>query len=174
MEVFPRSDQPLLGRLHHPVRPAAFFGDLDRAVHAARVAGDVLVCHMEGASSADSVAEMADMLISMEGVHWALCSAPYGERLTLSLRSARRNARAGELLRGVVGEPGLAGGHGMIAGGAIPLEEAEDLPQLRRELTEALLKALGRDPSEDMTPLTEQAGVPTAEGGSEGRTGGIV
>ncbi len=174
LEVFPRSDQPLLGRLHHPTRPAAFFGDLERAIHAAQMAGDVLICHMKGASSADSVAEMADILISVESVQWTLCSAPYGERLVLSLRSARRDARAGELLREVVGEPGLAGGHGMIAGGALPIEEEGDLQPLRRELTEALLEALGRDPEQDMTPLTEQTGVPAAERGAEGRAGGIV
>ncbi|MFO8008625.1 MAG: DHHA1 domain-containing protein [Candidatus Brocadiia bacterium] len=169
LEVFPASDQPLLGRLHHPTRPVAFFGDLGRALHAAQVAGDVLVCHMQGASSADAVAEMADMLISVEGVHWALCSAPYGERLVLSLRSARRDARAGELLREVVGEPGLAGGHGMIAGGAIPLEAEGDADPLRRELTESLLETLGRDPEQDMNPLVPQGMLPEAEG-----AGGIV
>lgn len=165
LEAFPVSDQPLLGRLHHPQRTPAFFADLQRAINAARVAGEVLICHIPDVSTSETVAEMADMLVDVQGIQWALCTGDYGDKLVLSLRARNQDARAGQLLRDVVGEPHLAGGHGMIAGGSIPLDDDNPADQVRDRLTSRLLEELGLKPNAELTPLTKLPGVPGKPGG---------
>lgn len=163
LEAFPLSEQPLLGRLHHPQRSPVFFAELSRAIEAARIADDVLVCHMGAVSTAETVPETADMLISVEGIQWVMCSGLCGGALVLSVRSTQRDARAGQLLRRVVGEPSRAGGHGMIAGGSIPLEEDGDPDELQQTVARQFLEELGMDPGRELEPLMAQPGVPGAE-----------
>ena len=67
--------------------------------------------------------------------------------MILSVRSAAENARAGEMLRQVVGKLGRAGGHDRRAGGTIPLlsASANAVEQIQSELRRRLLKALHID-----------------------------
>lgn len=53
-----------------------------------------------------------------------------------SLRSTDKNARAGSLARKVVGVMGSAGGHGQIAGGQVPLNDADK--QTREQVVKAV------------------------------------
>lgn len=153
VEMFPLADQRLLGRLQHPRLRVSFYRELDGAIRAARRADDVIVCHLDALSSPDVPAEMADMLVSIEGVRWAMCTGPYGDRLHVSLRTWDRRASAGQLLRQVVGEESQAGGHGMIAGGSVELGEGVDPDELRRRLTRGFLQAIGCDPAAELKPL---------------------
>jgi hypothetical protein len=60
----------------------------------------------------------------------------YEQTLHFSLRSTDRNARAGSLARRVVGVMGSAGGHGQMAGGQVPLNDAD------RRTRERVVKAV--------------------------------
>jgi len=153
VEMFPLADQRLLGRLQHPRLRVSFFRELDGAIRAARRAGDAIVCHLDALSSPDVPAEMADMLVSIEGIRWAMCTGQYGDRLQISLRTWDRRASAGQLLRRVVGKESQAGGHGMIAGGSVELGEGVDADELRRRLTRRFLQAIGRDLDAELPPL---------------------
>jgi nanoRNase/pAp phosphatase (c-di-AMP/oligoRNAs hydrolase) len=157
VRMFPLADQRLLGRLQHPRLRVSFFRELDGAIRAARTVADVIVCHLDALSSPDVPAEMADMLVSIEGVTWAMCTGPYGGRLHISVRTWDRRARAGRLLREVVGAESQAGGHNMIAGGSLELAEGVDADQVRRVLTRRFLEAIGRDPDAELTPLVPWA-----------------
>ena len=64
----------------------------------------------------DLVAEIADLLLSYEGARFVLCMGQYEESPYLSLRTEADNARAGTVMRHVVGNDGAAGGHGTMAG----------------------------------------------------------
>ena len=173
LEVFPLCDQPLLGRLRHPRRDMAFFVELDRAIRAARVSDGVAVCHMGTVRTPDSAAEMADVLASIEGLEWVMCTGVYEDRLIVSVRTLDRDAAAGELLRGVVGERRRAGGHGMIAGGAVEVAPGEDPQQVHDDLARRFLAALGRDAGAELKPLTALAQPVGPEGiGSTGGGGG--
>ncbi len=160
LEAFPRSDQRLLGRLHHPQRPAAFFATLKRGLDRARVAENLLICHLTDLGSGATAAEMADTFIAVEGIEWVLCTGVSDEKLVLSLRTTRRDARAGDLLREVVGTRSLAGGHDMIAGGAVPLEEQRDIEQIRADMDASLMEALGLTRGTELKPLMQEAGGP--------------
>src|SRR5262249_36982218 len=89
-------------------------------------------------------AQIVDFMIRYEEVDWALCAGVYQEQLVLSLRTTLPRARAGELLRQVVGKMGRAGGPDPRAGGFIrlPGTSANAVEQIQGELRRRLLKAL--------------------------------
>ena len=76
-----------------------------------------------------------------------MCAGVFEDKLILSVRAAVEDARAGEMLRQVVGKLGRAGGHDRRAGGTIPLSStsASAVEQLQGELRRRLLKALHID-----------------------------
>ena len=155
LHMFPLCDQPLLGRLRHPPRSLSFLIELDHALHAARQCDGVVVCHLGPLPAADSAAEMADVLAAVEGIEWVLCTGLHEDLLMLSVRTARRDAEAGELLRSVVGERSRAGGHGMMAGGALRVQDAAQAEELQENLTERFLHALGREGPARLRPLMD-------------------
>jgi nanoRNase/pAp phosphatase (c-di-AMP/oligoRNAs hydrolase) len=89
-------------------------------------------------------AQIVDFMVRLEEVDWALCAGVYQDQLLLSLRSKRPRARAGEMLRQVVGKLGRAGGHDRRAGGSIPLASTSPsaIEQMQSELRRRMLKAL--------------------------------
>jgi nanoRNase/pAp phosphatase (c-di-AMP/oligoRNAs hydrolase) len=77
-----------------------------------------------------------------------VCAGVYDDKLVLSVRASAEDARAGEMLRQVVGKlGGRAGGHDRRAGGTIPLAStsASAVEQVQAELRRRLLKALHID-----------------------------
>jgi nanoRNase/pAp phosphatase (c-di-AMP/oligoRNAs hydrolase) len=92
----------------------------------------------------EQAAEIVDFMIRFEKVGYAFCGGVYEDTLVLSVRSAIENARAGEILRQVVGKMGRAGGHDRRAGGAIPLASTAPsaIEDLQGELRRRFLKAL--------------------------------
>src|SRR5262249_44516850 len=92
-------------------------------------------------------AEVVDFLIRFEEIDWAVCAGVHEDKLILSVRAAVEDARAGEMLRQVVGKLGRAGGHDRRAGGTIPLSStsASAVEQIQGELRRRLLKALHID-----------------------------
>jgi nanoRNase/pAp phosphatase (c-di-AMP/oligoRNAs hydrolase) len=161
--MFPLSDQPLLGRLHHPRRSVSFLAELHRSIQAARALDGIVVCHLGRVHTPDSAAETADMLAATQGVDWVMCTGVFGDLLSISVRTTRRAGRAGELLRGIVGDRSRAGGHGMVAGGSLKLEEQEDPAGVQLTLTRRFLEALGHEGAAEMKPLMELEGAPGGE-----------
>jgi hypothetical protein len=90
---------------------------------------------------------VVDFLIRFEEIDWAVCAGVCKDKLVLSVRSTAPDARAGDLLKEVVGDLGRAGGHDRRAGGTIllPSASASAVEQLQGELRRRLLKALHID-----------------------------
>jgi nanoRNase/pAp phosphatase (c-di-AMP/oligoRNAs hydrolase) len=170
MEFFPLANQPLLGRLRHPRHSLSFFAGLDRAIRAAQAAEGVLVCHLGRLAAPDGASEIAELLATSEDVRWVLCTGLYQDKLVLSLRTDDYRVNAGQILRRIVGQQESAGGHGVIAGGAIPIPSGEDPAQLQTAITRRFLVAIGRDETAGLKPLLEPPGPlspeePAAQGG---------
>jgi len=152
LRAFPHADQPLLGRLRHPSVSVQSLAQLVAGLRAACLAADVVACHVPEPATSDAAAELADVLISVEDANWAFVSAVWEGELVLSVRTTDPRAESGELLREVVGNPTLAGGHGMVAGGAVALA-GSSAEMLHWRLAGALVRALGRDPEGEWAPL---------------------
>ena len=106
-------------------------------------------------SNPDVVAEFADLMVRLEGIRWSFAVGRYGSDLWLSIRTNQERANAGRVVRRVVGNLGMAGGHGMMAGGKIP--DGAATPAKATELEEVLCARV-------LSLLrAEQPGVPLVE-----------
>jgi nanoRNase/pAp phosphatase (c-di-AMP/oligoRNAs hydrolase) len=117
-----RVDVEALSRIEHPGVPVEYFRGLAAALQAAKLYDDVVIAYIGPMGYPDMGAEMADLLMRLHGVNWVLCMGVFGGELVLSVRARSDRANAGKLVQALVGSRGSAGGHGMMAGGSIPLQ----------------------------------------------------
>lgn len=110
-----------LSRIEHSRVPREYFLVLHVAVENAFAHRDIIGTRLGRISRPDLPAQMADLLVTHEGMHWSICTGAFKDRLYVSIRSTRSKARCGVLLKKVLGKEGSAGGHGMLAGGFLPL-----------------------------------------------------
>lgn len=127
LELFPKADLPLLSKIRHPKRPHSYFSDLKSALNNMYTEGTVVFSHLGKVNVTDIVPEMCDLILEMEGIEWAMCSGHTNDKIAISIRTIYEEANLGDLLKKIVGEKGKAGGHGMMAGGFIYLDEFCDL-----------------------------------------------
>ena len=142
--LFPLVNKTLLNAITHPRVPRAYFRILARTLANATVQGPLVIASLGGIDFPEIVAEMADLLLRLEGIELVLTLGFYNDELILSLRSSRVGLNAGNLIRQLVDGRGKAGGHGMMAGGKICGVSRDALKgqQLVAELTQRLLQLL--------------------------------
>lgn len=133
--------------------PASYFKSYVTAIEAARIYGQVALAYIGAMSYPDQAAEMADLLSRLEGVQWVMCMGVFNESLVLAVRSRSRRTGAGQLVRAVVGDLGMAGGHGTMAGGQVPLRGV-DPALLADRLGQAMLAHLKVPPATRSVALT--------------------
>jgi nanoRNase/pAp phosphatase (c-di-AMP/oligoRNAs hydrolase) len=135
----PRIDVEALVEIERAQVPAEYFSRLDAALHTARVYENLITSYIGPMGHPDLAAEMADLLLRLQGMRWAICMGVYRSELILAVRSQSRRVGAGQLVRAIVGHDGMAGGHGTMAGGNVPLNgrnperTAEELGQRARQ-----------------------------------------
>jgi nanoRNase/pAp phosphatase (c-di-AMP/oligoRNAs hydrolase) len=136
-----RADLEMLARIERAQVPREYFQSLVAALQASRRYDYLVVSHLESMSYPDLVAEVADLLLRLEGIRWVLCMGVHEDVLILSVRTRLAYGAAG-LIRHIVGPQGTAGGHGSLSGGQIPLE-GQDPGELVRTVTQRALYHLG-------------------------------
>ncbi|MFQ5743440.1 MAG: bifunctional oligoribonuclease/PAP phosphatase NrnA [Acidobacteriota bacterium] len=144
LRLFTTSDKEALARIQRARVPREYFRAFGLAIESAEVYGRTVVSDLRRVENPDFVAEIADFLLRLEGVDWACCMGRYGDLLVLSLRTTDAEAHAGKVIRSVVTGLGSAGGHGMSAGGRIPLG-SESYAKVSAQVQDILLRALGCD-----------------------------
>ena len=140
--LYPYVGKRALAEIETPRLKASYYQLVGEAVESAIVCDDVVISILPQVPYPDAVAELVDLLVRLEGALWALCVAPCGPYLQISVRSNDRDARAGEMLASLL-PPGTAGGHGMVAGGRVTLDGG-DWQAVSCEIAMALLRELGR------------------------------
>jgi nanoRNase/pAp phosphatase (c-di-AMP/oligoRNAs hydrolase) len=157
--LYPLADKDLLARIRNARLPQSHFECMVQALQSSFIYDRLIVSWVNELPEPDLAATVVDFLIRFEEVDWAVCAGVYKDKLILSVRSAVENARAGEMLRQVVGRMGKAGGHDRRAGGAIPLlsTSANAVELVRSELRSRLLRALKIDDcrGQRLVPLKE-------------------
>ncbi len=96
--LYPYVDKRALAEIETPRLKASYFQSLGEAVESAIVCDDVVISILPEVPYPDAVAELVDLLVRLEGALWAVCIAPFGPYLQVSVRSNDRDAHAGELL----------------------------------------------------------------------------
>jgi len=149
--LLPRIDVEALVKIERAQVPAEYFRSLARTVEAARTYDGVIFSHVGSMSYPDLAAEMADLLLRLQGTQWVICTGLHKDMLLVSVRT-RQSAGAHQLAHAVIGQEGVAGGHGMLAGGQITISD-EELEQLVAELRRRALEHLKVPPDTEGKPL---------------------
>lgn len=141
------TDPAAISRIRHARVPASYFRTLHEALAVAQRYDRVVAAPMGTLPYPDMVAEIADLLLQMQGVDWTIAIGQYRDRLLVSVRARDSDAHAGSLVRAAFGDRGSAGGHGTFAGGQIPVRGRSDdeIAVIRQDVLADLLAGLEVD-----------------------------
>jgi nanoRNase/pAp phosphatase (c-di-AMP/oligoRNAs hydrolase) len=144
LSLYPLADKDLLAQIRNARLPHSYFECMLQAMQSTFIYDRLLMSWVNPLPQPEQVAEIVDFMIRFEKVDYAVCGGVFEDTLLLSVRAAIENARAGEILRQVVGKLGRAGGHDRRAGGSIRLTSTAPsaIEDLQSELRRRFLKAL--------------------------------
>ncbi|MBM4372976.1 MAG: hypothetical protein FJ098_15080 [Deltaproteobacteria bacterium] len=151
----PLVQQPLLGRIRHPPRRREYFRVISAALRRVELGRHTVVCHAGPVPYAEVVAELADFLVAMERVSWCMATGTHGGRMIVSLRTTDPRGGAERVMAALLKGLGRGGGHGMMAGGALPCPGGDAGEARAAVLTGRFLSALRRRSPEVLRPLRE-------------------
>ncbi len=151
LALIQRASLRILGAIQHAPLPRLYYAQLKEGIDHARVSGRVAWSHVSDVQQPEIIPEIADRLLRLEKISWSFCTGISSGNLILSLRSNRKEAQCGAILRRVFRQEGSAGGHHRMAAGSM---DVSALPPWERESKAAqislrLLKALDRRHSGD-------------------------
>jgi nanoRNase/pAp phosphatase (c-di-AMP/oligoRNAs hydrolase) len=153
VKLLERLDRQALLKIETSGLAQEYYQAFYQGIQDARIYGKAIIAHLGAMHRPDLTAELADLIFRYEDVHAALCSGVYNKELLFSVRTGLCDQDAGLLVQNIIFSSGKAGGHGLIAGGQIPVdgENIQDLV-LQLELRflanvgePAIAKALLRD-----------------------------
>jgi nanoRNase/pAp phosphatase (c-di-AMP/oligoRNAs hydrolase) len=147
VELYPIADKDVIAQIRNARLPHSHFECLLQAMQSSFIYDRLIVSWVNPLPQPEQAAEVCDFMIRFEKVDWALCAGVYKDQLILSVRAAIEDAKAGDILRQVVGKLGRAGGHDRRAGGCIKLASTAPsaIEDTQGELRRRLLKALKID-----------------------------
>jgi len=154
-----RCSLKILGQIKNAALPRAYYAYLAEAVAGAQTYGRVSWTHLNNVEQPEIVAELADLLVRMERITWAFCTAFHRERLLISLRSELPDPRCGLLLHRLIPPgKGSAGGHGQCAAGYMDIAGVsdEDRVKMKDELVARVVAAIAGRPAEAPRPLVDR------------------
>lgn len=159
-QCFRLADQASLQRIQRPPLPREYYSQLAVSLTRARQHGDMVLGLLGEVVNPESVAEMADFFVRLEGARWALVGGAYNGEYYLSVRTDVAERGACDLLESVLAGRGSCGGHGRIAGGRVRLEEpmAESLAELEESLRERVMLLVAKAADDEL----EREGQPLA------------
>ncbi|MDB5310363.1 MAG: family phosphoesterase [Gemmataceae bacterium] len=142
--LYPLADKDLIAQIRNARLPHSHFECLLQALQSSFIYDRLIISWVNDLPQPEQAAEVVDFMIRFEKVDWAVCGGVHNDQLILSVRAAREDARAGEVLRQVVGKLGKAGGHDRRAGGSIrlPSTAPSAVEELQSELRRRFLKAM--------------------------------
>jgi nanoRNase/pAp phosphatase (c-di-AMP/oligoRNAs hydrolase) len=140
------AEPELLAEIESAPLSRAYFRDLVLAMQGTTIYGDVAICLLPRAEGAETVGEVADLLIRCRGVRCVLCGAVIGGDLIVSARTTQDADNAAELIGRTLAGIGNSGGHDRRAGGKLPQVARIDSrvsPELQETLRQRWLQACG-------------------------------
>ena len=159
--VFVNSSMKKLSQILHPKLTRAYYVSLAKALQEAEFYRNIICSHIGEVPAAEIVSEMADFLLRLVRVSWALCTGRFKGQLIISVRATQPNAKAGTLVQSLVNDPDTVGGHDMMAGGYIPLNDGkkQEYKEVELQLSREFAKIQGYDAVE-WKPLLQSLELP--------------
>lgn len=163
LELERRANRRIIAEIDDPPLPRAWFQQMHQALTACRTHGPLALTLLGEVSSPETVAEVADWLLRLEGRTWSLAGGACEGLYQVSLRTDAAGADAYPALQAILGGEGSCGGHGRMAGGQLPLD-GRSLDEVRRLLRARTLAHFGleREKEEPVVPVWEPKARPAA------------
>jgi nanoRNase/pAp phosphatase (c-di-AMP/oligoRNAs hydrolase) len=155
-ELIPVTNLRILSNIRFPLLPHDYFRSLHQALECTFFYKNIVITRLGAVESTDMIHQMADLFLRFERRSWSLCIGRNEEFILLSLRSSNVRARCGRMISRLVRGIGHAGGHDMVAGGRIRIDNREDrdIQRIEELVITRLLKTLGHPGDPDiMVPL---------------------
>ena len=141
--LYPYANKRRLGKIENARVPREYFRTFRDAIEEAVVYDKLVISDLGDVLYPDMVAEVADFLLRLDEVEWAMAMGSYEKNLFVSLRTTDREANAGEILQKVLGSRS-AGGHDMIAGGRVKIDgNGLEREKVAVRVKDRLLRRLG-------------------------------
>jgi nanoRNase/pAp phosphatase (c-di-AMP/oligoRNAs hydrolase) len=109
-----------LRRIENPEIPRDALATFGKALMKLEVTDGLSYAYL-GEVREDVIAQVADMLLQVEGAEWSAAVGRVGDDIVASVRNAGYVRAAGEVVKKVFGEIGSAGGHRTMAKAVIPV-----------------------------------------------------
>lgn len=173
MNLFPKVNKQILAQIRNARLPREYLQLIQIGLHNSFTYKNVIGTRLGKVSGQEIIPFMADLLLKMERMTWAIVLGRVEDNLFISLRSNSQRARAGKALRKLVGKKGSAGGHDMMAGGYMSISGMtnEEVYQLENDLLKKFLEQRGHEDISDFDLLVSPGGTPVE--GMEGKKAGI-
>ena len=145
LAILPSCDMRALAEMQNPPRTETFFEILAKGIKKSCAQKHLIFSHLGFIKNPDVVSQMADLLLSYEGMKFSLCTGRFKENLHLSFRMTEAAVEAQEILRDVLQDKGSAGGHDTIAGGNVKVGAVESQAtwdKVEEEIIQRLLRRL--------------------------------
>jgi nanoRNase/pAp phosphatase (c-di-AMP/oligoRNAs hydrolase) len=145
--LFPLANKRTLSAIQRGSVPRAYFQMLGEALRNARIQGWAIITDLGTIEHPDMIAEVADLLLREDETCWVMCTGISENKLFISIRTSKEDARADKVIRRVIARKGTGGGHPTFAGGQIPLTKGTKSEQagLEKLVQKRFLKAIGAD-----------------------------
>lgn len=121
--LFPMVLTKTLAKIEHPKISRPYIKEFINSLSNAVVCGDVAIVDAGKLTSPDILAQIVDILISLENVKWALAIGELESQFIFSIRTDYQGRNAGRVAQAIAKGIGTGGGHDMTAGGQIPLKD---------------------------------------------------
>jgi len=132
-KVFPIANKKVLSKIKNPKLSQDFYLILNTALEKAKQYRNTIHVHLGEIPSPEFISQIADLLLRHERVTWSLVTGRFEKHLYVSLRTSNDKTNVGRLLQRVIGRRGFAGGHRMIAGGRINMDNPNEQKWIESE-----------------------------------------
>ncbi len=154
LQLFPRANKKLLSQIERQRVSKEYFVFLGRALENAFVYRNAICSRLGEVPSPGIIPQMADLLIHLERMTWAITLGFFRELLILSIRTTNTKAKAGRLAEKLVKVAGgKAGGHDMLAGGQIRVGPDERV-DIEKAILERFMKLIGYGEFDSLSSLS--------------------
>ena len=152
--LFQKTNQKIISRLRNASKPRQYFQTVHKSLANANFYRHVSWVFIGKVESGETVAEMADFILSCERITWALSLGYNSDRMFISVRSSNAKARCGRVIHRLAEKYiGAVGGHDQFAGGFIELESPKQAEAISNMIIERFIKIILRIPFRAETPV---------------------
>jgi nanoRNase/pAp phosphatase (c-di-AMP/oligoRNAs hydrolase) len=133
-----------LSQIQYPDLSKEFILNLSHALLNTCYYKNLIITNLDQLPYPDFAAQMADFLLRIKNITWALCLGIYKDILYISMRTTNIHADAAKVINRIIPKQGTAGGHDMIAGAQVKIRDKKtgEIITVKNNIIKRMLKEL--------------------------------